>query len=217
MEKKKCEKDRQSEEKKKAKQSKEKKKKRGIHASLGGWSGIWTHASEETRALTWRLRPLGHPTIGDFFQRQRNKEINHKPKNPKQTKKRERKRLHLTGRTRTSDLGITALKHTLTVPRSSNWATVSWFFYVQPWRDSNPQPLDPKSSALSIAPHGHERYMQTHTIKEDEPRQQSHWDRWMQTNDRGPSSVSYKKNKKYKQNIRWAHREEEEEKTTKVE
>ena len=25
----------------------------------------------------------------------------------------------------------------------------------QPWRDSNPQPLDPKSSALSIAPHGH--------------------------------------------------------------
>ena len=26
------------------------------------WSGIRTHASEETSALNWRLRPLGHPT-----------------------------------------------------------------------------------------------------------------------------------------------------------
>ena len=23
-------------------------------------SGVWTHAPEGTRALTWRLRPLGH-------------------------------------------------------------------------------------------------------------------------------------------------------------
>ena len=27
------------------------------------WSGIRTHASEETSALNWRLRPLGHPTV----------------------------------------------------------------------------------------------------------------------------------------------------------
>ena len=29
------------------------------------WSGIRTHASEETSALNWRLRPLGHPTESD--------------------------------------------------------------------------------------------------------------------------------------------------------
>ena len=27
------------------------------------WSGIRTHASEETSALNWRLGPLGHPTL----------------------------------------------------------------------------------------------------------------------------------------------------------
>ena len=27
------------------------------------WSGIRTHAPEETRALIWRLRPLGHPVL----------------------------------------------------------------------------------------------------------------------------------------------------------
>ena len=30
--------------------------------SKNDWSGIRTHASEETSALNWRLRPLGHPT-----------------------------------------------------------------------------------------------------------------------------------------------------------
>ena len=35
-----------------------------IHERFGknDWSGIRTHASEETSALNWRLRPLGHPT-----------------------------------------------------------------------------------------------------------------------------------------------------------
>ena len=31
------------------------------------WSGIRTHASEETSALNWRLGPLGHPTLSSLL------------------------------------------------------------------------------------------------------------------------------------------------------
>ena len=52
------------------------------------WSGIRTHASEETSALNWRLRPLGHPTVSCAvlvysFQKQRSfrRKITHTGKN----------------------------------------------------------------------------------------------------------------------------------------
>ena len=32
-----------------------------------GWDGIWTRASEETSALNWRHRPLGHSTQIQFW------------------------------------------------------------------------------------------------------------------------------------------------------
>ena len=34
---------------------------------MNDWSGIRTHASEETSALNWRLGPLGHPTMLSLY------------------------------------------------------------------------------------------------------------------------------------------------------
>ena len=75
-----------------------------------GSDGIRTRASEEIRALTWRLRPLGHWTsLFDY-------DLLLRTKHKKQCIE------SLSSWIRTSDLGIT---YHITVPRSTNWAIES--------------------------------------------------------------------------------------------